>query len=168
MLEQNQILKQTYIHSELGDKRVMHPTGSSASTGKKRIESSLTLTSLVDCFTTILVYLLLASSFGAADLHIPRNMHLPSASNSTNLENGIDVVVNNGRYMIEVGRSKRIVPVQQLIETLREQKRSNQKNFIVVEADKNTDFSQINPAVLAGLEAGFKQVRFAVMQKDAP
>ncbi len=133
---------------------------------KKKIESSLTLTSLVDCFTTILVYLLLASSFGGAELQIPKRMALPQAMHSTNLEEGVVVMVDNGRYTIKSGRKTSTVAVNQLFDALRNEKQSDPHDFVVVQADKNTRFSDINPAVLTALQAGFKQVRFAVMQED--
>lgn len=157
MLEQSQILRQTA------------PASVGMGFGHARShESSLTLTSLVDCFTTILVYLLLASSFGTAELQIPNRMALPHAYHSANLEDGIVVVVNNhGQYTIEYGHTKSTVPVNQLFEALHQEKSATSQNFVVVQADKSTNFSEVNPAVLTALQAGFKQVRFAVLQEDA-
>ena len=161
MLEQSQILRQTAPAS-------VGMGFGHARSDKKKHESSLTLTSLVDCFTTILVYLLLASSFGTAELQIPNRMALPHAYHSANLEDGIVVVVNNhGQYTIEYGHTKSTVPVNQLFEALHQEKSATSQNFVVVQADKSTNFSEVNPAVLTALQAGFKQVRFAVLQEDA-
>jgi biopolymer transport protein ExbD len=160
-LGQNQILAQTRIQSELGNKSLILQDAQAANS-KKLPESSLTLTSLVDCFTTILVYLLLASTFGAVELDTPNDMQLPHAFHSMNLENGVVLRVDHGRYVLD----NKLIPLEKLVDALAVQKTKTGVDFVVVQADKSTRFSQVNPAVLSGLQAGFKQVRFAVLQED--
>jgi biopolymer transport protein ExbD len=159
-LKSMQILNETMIISPLEGLGVMRP--STASHAKKEIATTLTLTSLVDCFTTILAYLLLATSFGGESMDIPKNMALPHAYHSTTLEGGLVVMVENGRYFL----GKTPIAVDRLAEVLKAEKERTHTPYVVIQADKKTSFAQINPAVLSGLQAGFEQVRFAVLQED--
>jgi biopolymer transport protein ExbD len=104
--------------------------------------------------------LLLASTFGAAELETPKGMALPHAFHSTNLEDGVVLRVEQGHFFI--GRKQ--VTLEHLVENLEQEK--SKSDFMIIQSDKSTRFSQLNPAVLAGLQSGFKQVRFAVLQED--
>ncbi len=159
-LKTMQIMNETQIESSLGGLGVMRPAQSS--NGKKEIATTISLTSLVDCFTTILAYLLLATSFGGESMDVPKNMSLPHAYHSTVLEGGLVVMVQNGHYFI----GKTAIAIDHLAETLKAEKDRTHTPYVVIQADRKASFSQINPAVLSGLQAGFEQVRFAVLQED--
>lgn len=159
-LKSMQIMNDTQIESSLAGLGVMRPAQSTHA--KKEIATTLTLTSLVDCFTTILAYLLLATTFGGESMDIPKNMSLPHAYHSTALESGIIVTIQNGHYFI----GKSAIAIDHLAETLKAEKDRTHMPYVVIQADKKASFMQVNPAVLSGLQAGFEQVRFAVLQED--
>jgi len=155
-----QTLNDTRIESALSGLAIVRPAHKTFF--NKAIATTLTLTSLVDCFTVILAYLLLATSFGGENMDIPKNMTLPQAAHAVMFESGIVVRVDHGQYFLD----KQNIALDKLAEVLKAEKDRTHTPYVVIQADKNTDFSQINPAVLSGLQAGFEQVRFAVLQED--
>ncbi len=159
-LKSMQTLSETNVESPISGLGIVRPT--QRTFFKKEIATTLTLTSLVDCFTVILAYLLVATSFGGEQMDIPKNMALPHAFHSSVLEAGIIVRVDHGQYFLD----KHLIALDKLAEALKAEKDRTHTPYVVIQADKGTNFSQINPAVLSGLQAGFEQVRFAVLQED--
>src|SRR6185437_10059742 len=92
-LKSMQTLSDTRIESSLSGQGIVRPTHKTFF--KKEIATALTLTSLVDAFTVILAYLLLATSFGGETMDIPKNMTLPHASHATALESGLIVRIDH-------------------------------------------------------------------------
>lgn len=128
---------------------------------EKVINSNLTLTSLVDCFTVLVIYLLVASSMGGSEeMNISKDMQLPKAAFSSELKLGNVVRIENGHYYLNDSE----ITVDNMLEAM---KTAIQKSdSIIVQADKNNGYAKVNPVVLSALQAGFKQVKFAVLQKD--
>ena len=126
------------------------------------------LTSLVDCFAIILIYLLMATSFGEIDLDMPKDMKLPKAENTQSLNQSTVVQVRAQSYQI----AGRTVTLQNLAEEFKilhdAAKTSNDssKKAIVIQADRNISYGEINPVVMAGLQAGFEEVQFAVLKEE--
>ena len=58
------------------------------------------LTPLVDCFAIILIYLLMATSFGELDLEINKDIELPKAAHSQALVESTVVKVSKQSYEI--------------------------------------------------------------------
>ena len=148
--------------SVLAAQSALHPVGH-----KKHVNmaSALVLTSLIDAFVILTSYLLMAASIGLETLEMPKDMQLPQAQKSDILEKGIVIMVHNDQYFL----NNEPVPMDQLGEKLLELKKSSptgETTPVIIQADKNTNFMKLNPAVLSGLQAGFQQIRFAVKQED--
>ncbi len=156
-LKESQILNSSHIQSMLSSQGHIRPKKTSL---KKLLSSSLTLTSLVDCFTILVVYLLVATSFGSEDLSMPKNMILPSAAHSTPLASSVVILVEKGVYKI----NNEIVKLENLSDRLQEMRGS--LDAVVIQADKNSDYFSLNPVVLSSLRAGYKKIKFAVLQED--
>lgn len=124
------------------------------------------LTSLVDCFAIILIYLLMATSFGQVDLDIPQDMKLPKASEAQALKNPLIIQVRAQNYLL----NNRILTLPQLAEELKKTaeglKADNGSKALVIQADKNLSYAELNPVVVAGLQAGFDELQFAVMKEE--
>lgn len=126
------------------------------------------LTSLVDCFAIILVYLLMATSFGQIELDIPRDMTLPRASEGTPLTNPLVIQVHQGHYLL----NKQVFELSQLAEELKrladESKESSDSTpkGLVIQADRQLQYGELNPVIVAGLQAGFDEVQFAVQEEE--
>lgn len=128
---------------------------------KSKGVAQLTLTSLVDCFTILVIYLLVATTIGGEEMNTPKGINLPLAVSSDSFQAGTTIAYAGGQYLVD----EKPVSLQKLVETL-EQNTNDKKEFLNIMADKSTDFEDLNAAVLAGLQAGFKQVRFVIKQKD--
>src|ERR1700733_4683908 len=98
-LKSMQTLGDTNVESSISALGVVRPARKTFF--KKEVAATLTLTSLVDCFTVILAYLLLATSFGGESMDIPKNMALPHAYHSTVFESGIIVRIDHGQYFLD-------------------------------------------------------------------
>jgi biopolymer transport protein ExbD len=124
------------------------------------------LTSLVDCFAIILIYLLMATSFGEIDLDVPKDMKLPKASEAAALKNPLVIQVRAQNYLL----NNRILTLPQLTEELKKTalglKGENGSKSLVIQADKNLSYAELNPVVVAGLQAGFDELQFAVMKEE--
>jgi biopolymer transport protein ExbD len=125
------------------------------------------LTSLVDCFAIILIYLLMATSFGELDLDIPEGMKLPKASEATALKNPLIIQVREQSYLL----NNRVLSLPQLTEALKQAADSTKASdsnskALVIQADKNLSYAELNPVVMAGLQAGFDELQFAVMKEE--
>lgn len=125
---------------------------------KKSLSAGLTLTSLVDCFTILVVYLLVATTIGGQEVPVSKGIQLPVAGNSQSSVPDQIIRFENGTYYVK----DQAVPMQDLLEFLKANK--GESESIIVMADKGSDFAAINPLVLSALQAGYAQVKFAAMQ----
>lgn len=139
-------------------------------TTKKSVHSEghgSNLTSLVDCFAIILIYLLMATSFGEIELAIPKDIKLPKATHATALKNPLVITVRAQNYLID----NRIVTLPKLTEELKriaDATAADEKGSksIVIQADRNLSYAELNPVVMAGLQAGFDELQFAVLKEE--
>lgn len=132
-----------------------------AGTGKRSAVAQLTLTSLVDCFTILIVYLLVATHIGGQEIHMPKGLELPVAQTTQSYETGVTVSYVRGNYVID----DKVISLRELTSKL-EANPEDKKEFLNIVADKKAEFEDLNSAVLAGMQAGFKQIRFVVKQED--
>lgn len=145
--------------STLKSQSVLKPLGKRE---KKIGDAGLVLTSLIDCFVILVTYLLMAASIGIETLELPKDMQLPQAYKSETLEKGIVLLVHDGQYFLD----NQPVQMDQIGPRLVEMKKTMGENTpVIIQADKRTNFLKLNPLVLAGLQAGFSQIRFAVKQE---
>ncbi len=134
--------------------------------GKSRriLASSLTLTSLVDVFSIIVIYLLVSTSSGQ-NLDIKEGVRLPESQSFDATAQGVTVEILNDRVLLE-GQS---VSLEDLVAQLKIQKanQNQDKNQrILLQADKGMPFDKINPVIAAAMASGFETVSFAVIQKS--
>ncbi len=159
-----QLAKHTFT-SPLKDALVLKP--SSGGKSKKSIVASVMLTSLVDAFTIVVIYLIVNSST-SEQINLEVGMSLPQASFSQQLDIVPTVIFKNNSFMID----DRQVSDQSLVSELKNLVSRNTSLFkgkdtaIIVQADENVDFEKLQPILVASSYAGIKNVKFAVLQKD--
>lgn len=132
----------------------------------KSLSSSLMLTPLVDAFAILVIYLLVNTSAAQHQILIDGSIQLPQASQTKNIEDGILVKVKQGNYFIE----DRSVSSDRLVFELRKvMAKQDAKHipFLIVEADKNSEFVSLSPIMIAGSSAGFEKIKLAVVQGGA-
>jgi biopolymer transport protein ExbD len=100
------------------------------------------------------------TSFGAEEINVPKDMDLPKAAHSQAASPSLIIQVRSNKIFI----NEKVISMNNLIESLRGERKTHQA--ILIEADKKTKFSDLNPVVLSGLNAGFTDIKFAVLQAD--
>lgn len=133
----------------------------------KSLAAAVTLTSLVDAFSILVIYLLLNFSSSGEILYMSKDMELPPSSLYAPLERTTIVKVEDGKYFIE----EKEVSAAGLVEALLEQKRTlaasqvqgASNDALIIQADRKIKYDILSQVVQASSHAGFGEVRFAVM-----
>lgn len=136
---------------------------------KKSLAQALVLTSLVDAFTIILLYLLVAGTGTPSQLQLNADeKNLPVASQAKPIDAGTIIRVEDGKYFIE-GKQ---LALSQIAEALRQIRMNfvpsslQPQASLVIQANRKLDFSQLTPVIRAGSISGFNQFKFAVIQEE--
>lgn len=128
----------------------------------KILTAPLILTSLVDIFSILVVYLLMNFSNVEDISYISESIKLPSAKNGIEIKRHTIVKFEDGKYFIEENE----VSIKELVKELIERQRksiSNTEQTLIVQADKNTKYRYLNNILLAGSQAGYSNIKFVVL-----
>jgi len=135
---------------------------------KKKMVTGLVLTSLVDAFSIMLLYLLCQPTGNGSTLEMAKTDNLPAAVKTEAIHKGTIVRVEGDQYFL----ADQVTPVQGLAQKLQELKASfagrddDESNSIVIQADRGADFAQLAPVIRAGSISGFSKFKFAVLQEE--
>lgn len=136
---------------------------------KKSLAQALVLTSLVDAFTIILLYLLVAGTGTPSQLQLNADeKNLPVATQAKPIDAGTIIRVVDGKYFVE-GKQ---LALSQIAEALRQIRMNfvpssiQPQASLVIQANRQLDFSQLTPVIRAGSISGFNQFKFAVIQEE--
>lgn len=152
------------LRSPLNEAMRLNPRGGKR--GKKKMVVALVLTSLVDAFCIMVLYLLVQNTGSTSTLELNRAENLPHAVKTEGLHNGTLVRVEKGHYFIgekpvsEVNLAKEL---QLLKARLGENKDAE---ALIIQAGKTSDFAALVPIIRAGSITGFNKFRFAVLQSE--
>ena len=155
------ILYETSIRSPLVESSVVSPRGGNF---KNKLVAAVILTSLVDAFSILVIYLLVNFSNSGEILYISKDMELPSATEVKSLQRTTLVKIEDEKWFIE---DKPVHPnqlVEALVNVRKELARSGveESAALTVQADRRVRYKVLNQAVLAGSHAGFGEIKFAV------
>lgn len=159
----NSILRHTEVQSVINQTSLLNSQGQSRS--KKKLDSAVLLTSLIDAFSILVIYLLVNFNDGEA-LIIDSNIHLPSAVQASLPTRHTVIKLVKGEIFLENTKIKTgkltsfLVKVQKKINTLGK----GSDYSIVIQSDKSELYKNINTIVLASNHAGFSNIKFAVIQ----
>lgn len=147
--------------------------------GKRNIAAALTLTSMVDMFTLLVIFLLSNFSASGELLLSSKDITLPKAVSTNELERAAVVAVSALTVSIEgqkVGDSADILKdedprIQELVDKLIEQKRvitqmmgaDKFKGQIIIQADGEIDFKLVKKVMYSASEAGYTGFQYAVV-----
>ena len=155
------------MDSVLGSGRVLNPQNS---VKRKPLFEGLMLTSLVDAFSILVIFLLLNFSNSENFLVLSKDMLLPAAKQWTELEKSTVIKIENHR--IFVGEEE--VNSSQLMGHLVNLKRSLTKLStdlglpepqMIIQADRSTLLKEINFVLSHLAQTGFSEINFAVLQE---
>ncbi len=153
--------------------------------GKKQGYASLMLTSLVDMFTIIVIFLLMNFSANGEVLYMSKDIKLPDAYHGAQLERAPVISVSNdsvtfdGKMLISTADLTKgdVLNVPELEDALRDEKRryeqihSNDpdhpfKGLVNVQADRRIAFKVIKRVMFACNQSGFGNINFAALSRE--
>jgi biopolymer transport protein ExbD len=162
MLKTASPLGRSSLGSALAGQSMIRPHGSRH---RRAMIAGLMLTSLVDAFSILVIFLIMNSGASQDVVNIGEKVVLPQAKESQFISQGVTVRVEDGKFLIE----DKEVPVSQLVATLKSYNDgadAAKKEGLVIVADRNLDYADLSPVMLAGSQAGFTKYKFAVIRKD--
>lgn len=136
---------------------------------KRNLVATVMLTSLVDTFSVLVIYLLVNFSTTGELLYMSEGMELPAASQSIELERNVVVKVEKDKLFIE----EEEIPVNGLVKKLIDVKKnwvdyypdSEFTGAMTIQADRRQTYSLLSHVIQAGGHAGYSDINFAVIKK---
>lgn len=157
-------LKEAQAHSAIDGLATVRPKNSGAAS-LTQIAAPLMLTSLVDAFAVIVIYLLVSTHQGKKEIELEKKILLPVAQKSQMLEPGVSVSVVDNEYLFE-GKT---YSIGQLLTLLKEknteltESSDPRKGRIIIQADKKSDYKYISPVLSVASQTGFDSIHFATV-----
>lgn len=159
MLNQQSMLTSDQVQSPLLQASTLGPRKK----GRKHLDLApvLSLTSLIDAFSIIVIYLLIGTTSSQVEIQTSPKIELPQAEKANPAEEAQMIKIEDGRYFI----NDEIVLESDLGKKLFElkEKLNNPELPVIVQADHRVDFEKINPLLLAANQAGLQKIKFAVV-----
>lgn len=137
---------------------------------KKRIVGTLMLTSLIDAFSILVVYLLMFFSDTAEMTYVSSDIQLPKASSIERLDRFSIIQIKPQGYFVDQKELNEEDIVAYLVD-LKKTKNLSQldseelKDTITIQADKSISYSRLSPVIQACSHAGFSHIKFAVLSE---
>lgn len=135
---------------------------------RKKIEATITLTSLIDAFVIIVLYLVICNSPSQETIDLEDQINLPQAKVYNQLDGSPVITFKQNQFFIE-GKmilEKDLIPQLQKLTSSFSSKVKNTETSIILQADENIEFNKLQPFLTASAHAGIKNVKFAVHQQD--
>ncbi len=156
-------IKQQKLNSPLEQMATVRPTTNKMSMFE--VATPLLLTSLVDAFAVIVIYLLVSTQQSQNDLKMDNKIKLPQASHSQALQPGVNVRITGKDYIVNDSTLKIEDLASYLNKLNQDFDTSNdmRKGKLIIQADKDSDFDGISPLLAVAAQTGFENVRFAVI-----
>ena len=160
-------IKQPNIFSPLMSSSTLNPRGQRF---KKNLAQTLMLTSLVDAFSILVIYLLMSYSSSGEIMYISKDMKLPSATEAEVLSRQIIIKFEHGKYFIENEEVRKQDLFVRLLKMKTEFKEKypelDGENKIIIQADKDEKYLDLNTIIHASAQAGFEEIKFAVISSS--
>jgi biopolymer transport protein ExbD len=139
---------------------VVRPRGSRT---KRSAVTAVMLTSLIDAFTTLVIFCIMNPLVANDNVKLERGMQLPAAMTSEMMENIPVVRVGANQYFINdkpTTKESLKSALSQFGPTNEEEKKTK---AIILQADKRDQFSGFNPVILAAAQNGIQKFQFLVV-----
>jgi biopolymer transport protein ExbD len=127
----------------------------------KELALALPLTSLIDAFCIIVIYLLIGTQTSGVESQVPGKISLPQADHGQAVEKSIATLrIENGNYFLDEKQISRQALGQKLSELKKDKTDAVE---LMVQADTQMEYADLDPLLRAGSEAGIEKLRFAVI-----
>ncbi|MGE3387295.1 MAG: ExbD/TolR family protein [Bdellovibrionales bacterium] len=148
---------------------------------KRHVDFGLSLTAMIDMFSTLVVFLLLNFSATGEAYFVSKNVIIPAAVNARPLETAPLISITKESVILDshvvganpVNLTEADLQMPQLVEGLRRLKELQQnlkdagvpqKPQINIQADENTPVSRIKRVMTILIQEGFSGINFAVRE----
>ncbi len=150
------ILNQMKMQSPLRTLKKIHPEG--GSTKKKSLFFSLNLTTLIDAFCILVIFLLSNMNGRVQNIQENSKITLPMAAQTELLSEGLVVRLENEAIFINEQRTDKNNVVEALVKAYQLEKKS-----LIIQADKKSNYESVAFIMRAGGQAGYEKYVFAVL-----
>lgn len=165
-MQVNTWLRKQVNQSPLTSQAIVRPKGS---TTKRVLVSSLLLTSLVDAFSILVIFLLMSASNQIETVELSDGNRLPIASDVESLNKGVILKIQDGTY--KIGDTLATLETMGAILAAEKRKMSaelGRENVpLIIQADKEVAYQTLSPVLRASSEQGFHQYSLAVLDESA-
>ncbi len=163
MLESASPLKRTALGSAFGNTSMLRPR---AGGGHRRtMVASLMLTSLVDAFSILVIFLIMNHSASNEVVNVGSKVTLPQARESQFIQSGVVVRIESGKFLIE-DKEVALGNLASQLKALNSSVEVAKREGLIIVADRSLDYADLSPVILAGSQSGFTKFKFAVIRKD--
>ena len=156
-------IKKDQISSPLAQMRRVRPVSNTK--GFIYMAAPLMLTSLIDAFAVIVIYLLASTQASGPELKMDPGLKLPIAKHSQTLEKGISLTVRQGKYLVEDQElnQQQIGPYLNNLNINLKKNKDQRQGHLIIQADKASEVNTLSPILVIAAQTGFENVRFAVL-----
>ncbi len=154
------------LSSPLATQKQVRPEGGRV---KRVLVTTLILTSLVDAFSILVIYLLVSTTSGGKEEELHK-LQLPTATQAKIFEPAVTLRFAEEGLLV----NEEVVDPRTLLDTFkthltswieRNDPEENAPLPLLIQADKRIEFQSLSPILTMASEAGFTQYKFAVIQE---
>ncbi len=160
------ILRTSAFGSVIGESSVLAPQSESH---KRVVNAELLLTALIDAFSILVIFLLMSFSSTGEIIFMGKGMELPKAAQGDLLDRNPVVKVEEGKIFLEDKEVKAEDLTAALLEVRKKYGETHPNEefpgVITVQGDRRLKYETLNGIVLASSQAGFSDIKFAVIMK---
>lgn len=160
------IIKNSALQSVIGESSVIAPRGEAH---KRHVYAELLLTALIDAFSILVIFLLMSFSSNGEIIIMSKGMELPAAQASEQLDRQPVVKVDQGKIFLEdkeVTADGLVGALLDLRKRFTETRPGEEfPGIITIQGDRRLKYEMLNSIVLASSQAGFSDIKFAVVAK---
>lgn len=165
MLNQS-VVRNSSFHSVIGESSVIAPQ---SERHKRTIVADLLLTALIDAFSILVIFLLMSFSSTGELLSLGKGTELPKAERTDVLERNPVVKLEEGKIYVEdheVTQDGLVAALLALREKFKETRPNDEfPGILTIQGDRRLKYEALNSVVLASSQAGFSDIKFAVVMK---
>ena len=123
---------------------------------------TLTLTSLIDAFSILVIFLLTSASNTGQPLDFRGHMQLPLSQRSDELGVGTVIRIVDGRYYVNE-KEVSVQQIPQLLYTIKKDSKATDMDSLIIQADRRVEYASLSPIILSASHAGYEKFKFAVL-----
>jgi biopolymer transport protein ExbD len=160
------VLKNSVLLGTLETQSALNPRGTQH---KRNIAADLLLTALIDAFSILVIFLLMNFSSNGEILFMTKDMELPKAQLAEVLERNPVIKLDEGKVFVE----DKLVTSESITAELLELRKKHQElhpdtafpGIATIQADRRVKYESLNQVILAMNQAGYSDIKFAVVMK---